>query len=66
MSEQLRQPYQVVAVVGQVLMRHRMPEKVRVQGDADEGRILGNPRPIRIHLAAEILVESGPTLGNCL
>jgi len=48
------------------LMRHRMPEKVRVQGDADEGRILGNPRPIRIHLAAEILVESGPTLGNCL
>lgn len=40
MAEQLRQTNQVVAVVGEVLMRHRMPEQVRMQVDADESRIL--------------------------
>ena len=29
-------------------------------------KLAGNPRPIRAHLAAKILVQNGPTLNNRL
>jgi hypothetical protein len=45
MSQQLRQPNQIVAVVSQELMRHRMPEQVGMQVDPDQGRILLTQRP---------------------
>ena len=45
MARELSQPNQVVAVVLQELVRHRVPEKLRVQVDADESRILLAQRP---------------------
>jgi hypothetical protein len=39
MAEQLRQPYQVVAIVSQELMRHRVPEQVGMQLHADQGSV---------------------------
>jgi DNA modification methylase len=39
MAEQLRQANQIVAVVSQELMRHRVPEQVRVQLHTDEGGV---------------------------
>jgi len=40
MPQQLRQPNQVIAVVFKVAVRHRVSEQMRVQVNADEGRIL--------------------------
>src|ERR1700685_2140995 len=39
-AEDLRQRHQVVVVVGQELVSHRVPQQMGVQLDADEGRIL--------------------------
>ena len=39
-SQELRQPNQVVAIVFKVAVRHRVPEQVRVQVNADDSRIL--------------------------
>ncbi len=45
MPQELCQPHEVVAVVLQKLVRHRVPEQMRVQVDADQGRILLAQRP---------------------
>lgn len=44
-AEQLGQAHDVVAVVRKELRRHRVPEEMRMQVDADQGAVLVAKRP---------------------
>ncbi len=45
MAEDLGQADQIVAIVGKVLMRHRMPQQVRVHGNTADGAVLIDDGP---------------------
>ena len=40
MAENLRQPHEVIAVVFEKLVRHRVPQQVRMELDAGDGAVL--------------------------